>query len=1191
MATTENINAMISSYERIEGEYSFKNFLQSANIKEGTYACIGELLKRVKDAITVKLIEKEIKTLNHIWETYLETEGASPICETMKVSELETVFGDLWRKKPAKEGFGDNKEPTPFWKSDKEIAEFWNDNNRKQVETYHDISDYLNKETRLSFNKEDIIIINDDDIKESIYGFFKLVDEIGDSTVRKQLVDFVCSFRSIISAKGLIQSKSIEPLVNDEVVLRQIARFFVLKAKNDFFKGNHAIEKRKDKNGNSIHFSYEEIRTLSQQDNTKYADIINKIINVLLKENGKPVYYWTNLTKFLNILRFLRNGKAHYLQEVVEEGEQLPVACFILHTYVGTYLTIKKNLQNLDELSEPLDYEELGVKTLTVYFNGDLKEDVSGNEYIENVLRPKLYSQEEVIPLKVADGYSEYRIEREEAYILRFGEGEHAVEDRVPSDMFWNSVSTNPVAFWDGVEFHFCPDVSTMSSELNPLVQTAQKKDLEKIVNLLGQVESHLKGIEKGTDELKSIRETLALGQKRLEDLGDKIDRGFEQAHTDAEEHKNISKDTNRYLKILVGIVSAVIIGVSIYLFAKERPKEKPEVLIEKGDNYLREGNPEKAGEKYREAIVRYQEILSNDSANFEANIGLAVLLMRGKGEYNPTIAEKLVSNIRKSSSRAEGLYLYLLIRNGKSDKAADIIDAMDYALDIEGADDYVKMSDALVTIYGAGGRERKLEAIIDASKTIGGIQNEEAVLESALMTLHGICKDNANDAYWINPDPLYGLSLLDALGQDSLNAYAMALAGDYFLKLGDVSNSLDKTYAAWKCGVEDCIPLLRLRMMLFVDLLDSDDKIKKIWDEAARHSRQQESIGAEISNFMQKLTKYEKGKLSAKSIIQDLNVLISHIEESSSEDYKFLLDGLYRERITLNLEDGDIRSATSLVMPLEEYYDSLAVADYLRGVCYHRGCGGFPSDSVLRDSLIYVSAERGFPQAIYTRLKKNKPMEEIIGLVDDASDSPIIYYKTACPTKQPPLFREAEPLVTYFDDLPNDVQRKIDAQKKDKVSMYRYLVPSDAEVADSIWKKIPKLAMELSEYWLPYYKRYKKLPPYLDYCQMEYKYMYEVREMAFEFSNEKGLFIIKEGLPEEFLHECLLKLQAGISSALQHGDVQMAKILITMWPILANHTDATPESIKYYEYFALPEYKEGTFKFYEPIGTPIYAY
>ena len=1251
MATTENNNAMISSYERIEGEYSFKNFLQSANIKLGTYACIGELLKRVKDAITINLTDEEIKTLKHIWETYLETKGTSPIRETMKVSELEVIFRDLWRKKPVKEGFKENTEPTPFWKSDKDIAEFWNDNNRKQVKTYHDISDYLNKETRLSFEMP--TNINDDDIIESIYGFFKLVDGIGDSTVRKQLVDFICSFRSIISAKGLIQAKSVEPLINDEVVPRQIARFFVLKVKDDFFKGNHAIEKRKDNNGNSIPYRYNEIRTLSQQDNAKYADIINKIINVLLKENGgKPVYYWTNLTKFLDILRLLRNGKAHYLQELVEEGEQLPVACFILHTYVGTYLSIKKNLQNLDALSEPFDYEELGVKTLTVYFNGDLKKEVSGNEYIKNVLRPQLYrlKEEKQEPTNKADGYSEYRIERGGKYILRCGVGKNAVEDRVPcgkDEMFWNSASTNHVAFWDGVKFHFYPDISTMSSELNPLVQTAQKKDLEKIVHLLEQVESHLEGIKKGTDELKAIRETLALGQKRLEDLGDKIDRGFDTAHQDAEEQKGLQRGTNRYLRLLVGLVVFVMFAIFGYYVIKNWPKDKPEVLITKGDHYLRNGDAEKAGETYRKAIKAYEDILSEDSVDVDANLGLAMMLMRGKGIYDLAEAEHCAKRASEESTRAEGLYHYLLFLNKKYGD----VDHLVGNLRADGEkDEYTILTDALLEIYGCCDRERSLESVLRARTVLDSLCkfNQDAVLDRAGIVKYGIERENCEDDFYIWPDPIFAESDLSVIANDSLNPVAMAMLSEFYGQLGEMKDCLEWGVSAYECGMKAYAPSLTIQMLQNNIIENPGIDFKAIFKELERSARHDKSLTGECAKYMTRVHNYSINEMPAKDLLKSTDDFIDILKLTQDGNYAQFLEQLYRFRVTLCLEVGDLPRATSLAMKVDVFNDSIAVSQYLEGICCDRGWAGQPQDSILRDNLINSSAERGYPEAVYTRLKKAEPLRCYPIRIN--RKDPVYKFTTAERVFASDIYRKfgnkgvfrnsfyrngkqsAKPIfdLTFITPVTNsikpeslpkeeiveassqtspfvmgeaEVELKDDFDYKDfqYVVGIHYDASIYAQISDSIWSKSPKLAVELADYWRDYYSPgpyylpiQEQDSPYVEYCPKEYQVIWDVLARCYnyvELSNGNDGLVTVDLINKPIMEDYFAEIKIGIASAMKHGNSEMAKHLITMWLTLSNNNEVNEAEKVRYEKFALPEYKNKGFQPYKKIDYPIYAY
>lgn len=1264
MATTENINAMISSYERIEGEYSFKKFLQSANIKSGTYACISKLLERVKKAITVSLTNEEIEKLKSIWETYLKIQGAFPIEDetapkTMKVSELEMIFGELWRKKPLKGDSGDNKESTPFWKSDKDVAQFWNDNNRRQVETYHDICDYLNRDIRLSFNSK-ISSINDDDIRESIFGFFKLINEIRDSTVRKQLVDFICSFRSIISVNGQIQTDSVERLINDEVVPRQIARFFVLKVKNNYFEGKHAIEKKKDRDGNSGYFIHDEIRQMSQQDNAKYADIINKIIDALLKENvktgEKPVHYWTNLTRFLNILRLLRNGMAHYLQDMVEEGEQLAVACFILHTYVGTYLSIKKNLQNQGVLSEPFDYEELDVKTLTVYFNSELKKEVSDIEYIKDIIKPKLYRLKEEMPINEADGYSEYRIERGEHYILRCGAGKNAVEEKVPYEMFWNTASTNPVAFWDGVTYHFYPDLSTMSSELNPLVQTAQKKDLEKIVHLLKQVESHLEGIKKGTDELKAIRETLALGQKRLEDLGDKIDRGFDTAHQDAEEQKGLLKRIIEALErkeqkdsgivnktAIIVIIIAIIAGISYKVW----PKDKPEVLITKGDHYLRNGDAEKAGETYRKAIKAYEDILSEDSVDVDANLGLAMMLMRGKGIYDLAEAEHCAKRASEESTKAEGLYHYLLFLNKKYGDADHLVGNL--RADGE-KDEYTILTDALLEIYGCCDRERSLESVLRARTVLDSLCkfNQDAVLDRAGIVKYGIERENCEDDFYIWPDPIFAESDLSVIANDSLNPVAMAMLSEFYGQLGEMKDCLEWGVSAYECGMKAYAPSLTIQMLQNNIIENPGIDFKAIFKELERSARHDKSLTGECAKYMTRVHNYSINEMPAKDLLKSTDDFIDILKLTQDGNYAQFLEQLYRFRVTLCLEVGDLPRATSLAMKVDVFNDSIAVSQYLEGICCDRGWAGQPQDSILRDNLINSSAERGYPEAVYTRLKKAEPLRCYPIRIN--RKDPVYKFTTAERVFASDIYRKfgnkgvfrnsfyrngkqsAKPIfdLTFITPVTNsikpeslpkeeiveassqtspfvmgeaEVELKDDFDYKDfqYVVGIHYDASIYAQISDSIWSKSPKLAVELADYWRDYYSPgpyylpiQEQDSPYVEYCPKEYQVIWDVLARCYnyvELSNGNDGLVTVDLINKPIMEDYFAEIKIGIASALKHGNSEMAKHLITMWLTLSNNNEVDEAEKVRYEKFALPEYKNKGFQPYKKIDYPIYAY
>ncbi len=543
MATTENINPIIVNYQNIQGKYSFSEFLTSANINGGTYECISKLLARLKESKTVVLSENEIKSLNTVRDnnkSKTNLECSAPIVPNMKISELETIFGEYWKV----------QDGNAIWaKKNDKVNYFWNDNNKRQVDEYKLMSYHLGRNTYLSFKPRDL---KPEDEVEAIRGFFKLFDEIDDDLNRDGVIDVISNFHSVISAEGQFSTTTVESLITNEAIPRLIARHFVSQVPEDFFKDKSAIKKYSE-----VNYTYKEILSKSQQENDSYADV-DKILDALLQEEGeKAVHHWDNLGNFLTIIRLLRNGKIHSWLKMLKEGEQYAVACFVLHTFVGTYLAIRNNLLERKVLEKTLDNK----KRLTIYYNNDLHKDISEKEKtdtLKTIPKPKLYCLKEEIPIEEPGGRIVYQIERknmdgdENTYEFHCGN----VVREVPKDILWQSAASEPVIIWNGIKPHFFPDLSTVYAELKPYIEQAHEAAISrnaKATEILNETITELNGIVNALrgklDENSSVIKELENDIKNLTKVNEDIKCELEKIQVKQDEQINLQKGTNIELK------------------------------------------------------------------------------------------------------------------------------------------------------------------------------------------------------------------------------------------------------------------------------------------------------------------------------------------------------------------------------------------------------------------------------------------------------------------------------------------------------------------------------------------------------------------------------------------------------------------------------------------------------------------
>lgn len=1238
MAKTENINAMISSYERIEGKYSFKNFLQCANIKSGTYACIGDLLKRSYQAITVSLEKNQIEELNKIREgnsNRVNLECADSITDKMTISKLEEIFGELCQQK--------DENGKRLWLTEEEnLVKFWGKDNVEQLNNYDYISDFLaeykgtkKNDIRLSFNQR-LEDFTDDDVRKSISTFFDLIKH------NQEVVDYIDELLSVIGSKGHISTKSVDKLLNSEKTPRFIAKSVVSTVEPESF---NKIE--------NIRYNYNEIRQISNQDNANYADILNKVINSLLNEGSKRCHFWSNILKFLNILRLLRNALGHYKKDLVEEGEQLPVACFILHSYVGTFLAITKNMQNQKAL---LPYDERQ-KTLTVYYKQDLnkenfRDDKGGElsieeeeEILKNLPKPRLFREEEVEPFDVSNGCAKYPIYPMESddqhYTIRWREGDSAVEAKVPNDKLWKSASSEPVAILNGRKYYFFTDLSNVYAELDPYIQNAQKKDVETLTELIKSLNGIVSNLKSSTDTNAKIVNGLKASVEKIQDKLDEIHK----------ELKKGNKQRNFIIVILVFMAAIILILFVFNLndrFSFFSSNDDPKTIIEKGDQYLKDGDSEKAGMTYKKAIKAYEDILLKDSMDVDANIGLAMMLMRGKGIYDLAEAKRCAKRASEESTRAEGLYHYLLFLNKKYGDADHLVGNL--RADGE-KDEYTILTDALLEIYGCCDRERSAESVLRARTVLDSLCNfnQDAVLDRAGIVKYGIEKEDCEDDFYIWPDPIFAESDLSVIANDSLNPVAMVMLSEFYGQLGEIKDCLEWGVSAYECGMKAYAPSLAIQM-LQNNIIDNPGKdFKSIFKKLERSARHDKSLTGECAKYMTRVHNYSINEMSAKDMLKSTDDFIDILKLSQDDNYAQFLEQLYRFRVTLCLEVGNLSRATSLAMKVDAFNDSIAVGQYLEGICCDRGWAGQPQDSILRDNLINSSAERGYPEAVYTRLKKAEPLRCYPIRIN--RKDPVYKFTTAERVFVSDIYRKfgdkgvfrnsfyrndkqsAKPIfdLTFITPVTNNI--KLESLPKEAIvdsfsqsspfvmsgeevievrdnfdyKDFQYVVGIHydasiyAQISDSIWSKSPKLAVELADYWRDYYSPgpyylpiQEQGSPYVEYCPKEYQVIWDVLARCYnyvELSNDTDCLVTVDLINKPIMEDYFAEIKIGIASALKHGNSEMAKHLITMWLTLSNNNEVDEAEKVRYEKFALPEYKNKGFQPYKKIDYPIYAY
>ena len=934
-----------------------------------------------------------------------------------------------------------------------------------------------------------------------------------------------------------------------------------------------------------------------------YHDVIMMLGQLL----GGPGNSYYSVVKYLFELKKLRNKEAH--QRLEKEYNVIDARArnrFRFYTFFTTilYLQAKNNITggNHNVFLHVQCSTQENTKNFSVKLTDKNKNDVHGEP--EN------------------RGWK-YKISPYQSYTL-------IIEGCEPKPIYpeWHWLA--PLAVYDGAGIKCFPNDFEASPQARIATFHTVMELNEKTKDTLEVVLANIERIAANTDELKKISDNSQLLVERFSQLvmvmlekpkepsaweepltiidklknavkeegaktrGTVKEEGAKTRGTVEEESKKIRDAIKKYVRTFVVVVAAVAAAVliALYLYSEHITDTSishltPEKLIVQGDQYQRNGEFDKAGEAYRQAIQCYKDTLSKDSNNVKANLGLAMMLMRGKGGFDLNMAKQCVWRVVSDTtqSRAEGLYVYLLIRNNMEDEACKWLQQKMYKV----KDDYARLAEALLTLKGYFGQQTEVSAR-DIFKSMLNINNQEALLEMSALWMEGL--KNKRDMYLIWPRPIFSFIHLNILANDSLSPIARGMLSDFYANIGESVQALDATYIALACGLNEAAPVMRLRMLNYIDLEKSSEEVRKVFEKVSKLTSKHNSLVSAVSDYTQEVFKYnnDKGKISLSQLISDTDTLIAKLENEHSEEYSIALDDLCHKRISLCLENNDIDRAVALAVELDGCNDSVAVRNYLLGVCYAQGYGHFTKDIEKSDSLIKLSADKGYVEALYTQIRRHDRVGNWL-IETDTIDRGIsnnikqrkksAVFKPNGTTSQPVLANLEKQ--TDFDDLPPEfVVREVR-------STYTYLVSQYAEVPDSVWKKSPRIAMALDNYWFPYYNKKRQHSPFLESCPKEYQIMCRVIDKTFDIDEESQICKIKD-LHQLNVLDYIEQLEIGFAEALKNGRGLMARHLLTLRVILSRHFNIDTNTIDGYEFFTLPDYRQH-FKLFMNIEGPVYAY
>lgn len=653
-------------------------------------------------------------------------------------------------------------------------------------------------------------------------------------------------------------------------------------------------------------------------------------------------------------------------------------------------------------------------------------------------------------------------------------------------------------------------------------------------------------------------------------------------------EKQNKKSKRNR---AICGVLSVFILASLIYVISFTHAMEffmTPEEVCAKGDELFRkafvngishdephsfreqESRFIEAAATYRRAIKKYEDILAKDSLDVDANIGLAKMLMRGKGQYDPFLAERYAKRVANDRN-GEGLYLYLLFYNGKISEAEARLRKIDTVLS---RDEYMELVDALLKIYGTNnGSAQEIQGLIYKIMDMG---IPEARLWFALIHKTGIKAQGSSgtSSYLIHPSPLESAFTFNGLARLFDYPWAMTQYSNFLEGIGQFEMSITSSFFAEICGIKESAPITWYKLLKYFDIEKSGPEKRTLFEKVARETRRQGGLPSEFVGFWQSIYNLNVEDVNeAKRLLIDLDSLLALVKKSHDVYIKDeTLGTLYGIQVSLNLIAGDYSTATNLAMKLDDCSDSIAVSDYLMGVCYAEGYGANIKDSLKSDSLIRQSADRGYIGAIFTQLKKGEPIGKWV--IEKQ-------WETSLNDK------ETKQKAGVSQPHTNDIILGVGGQ----ISTFQF--SKYANIPDSIWQKSPLLSMILDNYWAPYYVEMKnEISPYSYYCPKEYQIMCEVRSAAFEYKD--AIWILKE-LPKAVEEDLITKLDIGLTYAIDNKQSQIALIMIAMRDELIkdyNNYDNSRYITKKFVDFILEDFKvSGGFDLTYKMTYPLYAY
>ena len=432
----------------------------------------------------------------------------------------------------------------------------------------------------------------------------------------------------------------------------------------------------------------------------------------------------------------------------------------------------------------------------------------------------------------------------------------------------------------------------------------------------------------------------------------------------------------------------------------------------------------EQARESYREAISQLRSLA--EQQNSSACIDLCHLYISGKGCYDLDSAfyyaqKKEVREIKEG----QGLYAYLLFKRGEIELARKELSRA-----IDSQETYMRLTKALYEIYNAVTKSSSLvvsEQICESAfQSLQNINNDDVKYEKAMLSLWGV-RNNEDTDFILHPNFGEGYNALFALANS--NPYALLALGDIHNLMGDANGGLNYHCAAFYCGIQQKAAIaINLSMLLNSDIFSLTELGRTMKEKMTGMANVIGGVGGLMSDYIHYVE--NKDYDLAVETADSLYVLTHNTKKNdvSISDTSFVSSIQITSRLmTRNPED--FSRAVQLAMKRDNCTDSIAVADYLKGVSLAKGYG-CEKNIGKSDILITSSARRGtYTESLVTNIKRCPP---VLGTNDESNLLLNFYFNPDLLKKSPKL---ASAVAEFF--FTNDEKYLYEYQVGEKIIPY----------------------------------------------------------------------------------------------------------------------------------------------------------